>query len=799
MILRAQPWKPSAAGWAVLVSLVALGFPNVFVGALGAAPAPAGEWRFDDPTAPLMATTGADLLLEGGHTVIPGIAAGDGAVRVGIGSHYRCAHGIAANGAGALVNQFTFLFDFRIPRVGPWYCFFQTNEANQNDGDCFVRANDGALGVSQTGYSTAPAQPAAWQRLLVSVDNLAGVYDIYLDGERILDGTPQSVDGRFSLDSTVLFFADENGEDAPIDVTRIAVYDRALSAIDAAELGSVQVEDPSNAAPVMVPGVVGPGLVATGVPHSYAFAATDPDHELVQVLVDWDDGETSGWSDLVPSGALASHAHTFRFPGKYQLRALARDQRGKAGLWTEVGTVEVEGEPRVEFLTPPYLQNVGMNGITIMWESDIAMDAVVEFGPGGELDSAAHVVSTPSGAGTHIYKAVLADLQPGTAHGYRLRMAGANGPNAVFTTAPAGTPDFSFAVWADSQGSNHGAYAADPLEPTTSMMRHLAASGVSFAVGVGDLAENGGSYSDTRQYYLDRVARMLGGAIPWFVAWGNHDGGQNAVIRRFADMPSRERVGFDAGYGSFSFDYAGCHFICIDYASAMSDIRGWLESDLQSAASRNAKFTFLFVHVPPYCELWIDGNAVYRDELVPLLEAYGVDVCFSGHTHEYSRGYLNGVHYCITGGGSWLDIPEVLVHDWPHMTVGGHHPIPGVPQYGSDRGGGLINEYVRVDVTGDSFSVAMVGFEPDGSELGTLDMFASTPEQSPLVITSIRRIGSDVQLEWIGPPGPFQIQTLAAPGHGTWTDIGLALGAEVRSALVPLEAASGYLRIRLAR
>jgi hypothetical protein len=73
------------------------------------------------------------------------------------------------------------MFDFRIPRVGPWYCFFQTHESNLNDGDGFVRANDGLPGVGQTGYSTAHVHPGEWQRLLVSVDNPHRVYRLYTD------------------------------------------------------------------------------------------------------------------------------------------------------------------------------------------------------------------------------------------------------------------------------------------------------------------------------------------------------------------------------------------------------------------------------------------------------------------------------------------------------------------------------------------------------------------------------------------------------------------------------------------
>jgi hypothetical protein len=148
-----------------------------------------------------------------------------------------------------------------------------------------------------------------------------------------------------------------------------------------------------------------------------------------------------------------------------------------------------------------------------------------------------------------------------------------------------------------------------------------------------------------------------------------------------------------------------------------ADILQWLEGDLSAAAERNPKFTFLFVHVPPFCEIWIDGDAWLRTYLVPLLEKYGVDACFSGHTHEYERGSLRGTHYVITGGGSWLDLPEPYTVDWPHMTVGGFQSLGG----GIDKG--LVNEYVRVRVEGDLATVEMHAFQPDGSPLGILDSF----------------------------------------------------------------------------
>jgi hypothetical protein len=710
-------WQSRVAAGTAIAAFSAATFAGV--------PQPVGLWEFNHPQNLLTATIGRDLQLRGTHLAIAGTQAEDGAVRVGIGSYYVCEHGLVPPGQGAKVNRFSLLIDYRLPAIGPWYCFYQTDQANQNDGDCFVRANDGAIGVGQTGYSTARSRAGLWQRLIVSVDNALGVYRIYLDGDLILNGAAQPVDGRFSLGSTVLLFADENGEDAPLDVSQVAIYDVSLSNADAAELGAAVSGDSPNQTPAVVSAPATPRLAVTGQPAVYQFIATDADQEAVQARIDWGDGsDLSAWSGMIVSGQPITFSHIYRQPGVYSVLALARDARGKTSGWTEVQTVEVSGEPIVEFLTLPYLQNVKTNAITLMWELDTPVEAEVEYGLDAGYGARQPCVQQPSGFNTHIYKCVLTGLGTDRTYCYRTKVGGRPGLSGTFTTAPAGGADFAFAVWADSQGSNHGAYDADPLEPTKSMLRHMAANAIDLGIGVGDLAESGDSYSDTKQYYLDRVAGLLGRTVPWFAAWGNHDAGPGAVIRKFADLPSQDRPGFTSGYGSYSFDYAGCHFICLDNATRESDVLGWLEADLRSEANRNARFTFLFAHVPPYCELWIDGDTFYRSALVPLMEAYGVDVCFSGHTHEYSRGFRNGVYYCITGGGSWLDFPEVLVCEWDHMTVGGHHAIPGVFKPGPERGGGLVNEYVRVEVRADSFTATMIGFEPDGTEIGVLDRFS---------------------------------------------------------------------------
>lgn len=422
-----------------------------------------------------------------------------------------------------------------------------------------------------------------------------------------------------------------------------------------------------------------------------------------------------------------------------------------------------------DFLTPPYLQNVKTTGITILWELQDAVEAEVAYGTSTAYNATATAETLDSGANTTIYRAVLTDLEPGATYHYRVLANGAAlTGDRTFITAPAAPKPFTFTVWSDSQGQNAKANPEDPLEPTKAMMAHMAQR-ADIAVTSGDLAERGDTYEDTRRYYLDRVALYLGQTVPWFNAWGNHDAGRGAAIRLFADMPSKDRPGFDPGWGSFNFEYAGVHFVCIDYNTMHDDIGTWLEGVLDSDMNRNARFTFLFVHVPPYCELWIDGDQRLRETLVPLMTKYGVDACFSGHTHEYERGYLDGVHYIVTGSGSWLDHGEPIIKDWAHMYKGGVHHIEGFQH-------GLVNEYVEVAVGEDSWEATVHGFNPDGSYLRVIDTFGSTMPDTDgdgLLDDQETFLGSDpneADADGDGLPDPREVITVGSDPMNPDTD-----------------------------
>ncbi|MFZ5942406.1 MAG: fibronectin type III domain-containing protein [Bacteroidota bacterium] len=200
-------------------------------------PGPAGQWKFDDPSDLLKAEAGRGVPLElkGSHTAVDGPEMGNGAVQIGPGSWYVMKHRTAPNGGGSFVNEYSLLFDFMIPEKDIWHTFFQTNMDNSNDGDFFINPS-GNIGVAAVGYGSYETVPGEWYRLVISVKN-GSFFKCYLDGELFLSGTVQDIDGRFSLDSLLLVFADEDGEDGRINCAELAFWNRALSADEVENLG----------------------------------------------------------------------------------------------------------------------------------------------------------------------------------------------------------------------------------------------------------------------------------------------------------------------------------------------------------------------------------------------------------------------------------------------------------------------------------------------------------------------------------------------------------------------------------
>jgi len=200
-------------------------------------PGRTGWWKFDDVADMLKADIGSPLTLTGTQTSVPGPADGNLATQVSLGSYLTMTHGIAPNGGGDSVNEYTVQIDFSVPEIGKWHAFIQTNPANSGDADLFTKASDNTIGTAATGYSTNSVTADTWYRMVISVKN-GESFNVYLNGELWLNGTPQDVDGRWALVNELLLFADDDGDDATINCSELGVWNVALNAAQASELGN---------------------------------------------------------------------------------------------------------------------------------------------------------------------------------------------------------------------------------------------------------------------------------------------------------------------------------------------------------------------------------------------------------------------------------------------------------------------------------------------------------------------------------------------------------------------------------
>jgi len=88
---------------------------------------------------------------------------------------------------------------------------------------------------------------------------------------------------------------------------------------------------------------IGDSAVPSNAVRSFVSTATDPDGDGVAIRFSWGDGDTSDWSELVPSGDSVSASHTWSDTGTYNIRAQARDGEDAASAWSAGHAIRVLG------------------------------------------------------------------------------------------------------------------------------------------------------------------------------------------------------------------------------------------------------------------------------------------------------------------------------------------------------------------------------------------------------------------------------------------------------------------------
>ncbi|MBC8216188.1 MAG: metallophosphoesterase family protein [Candidatus Marinimicrobia bacterium] len=385
------------------------------------------------------------------------------------------------------------------------------------------------------------------------------------------------------------------------------------------------------------------------------------------------------------------------------------------------------------FLVPPYLQDVRTDGITIMWETVFPSQGQVVYGINNIIDQ---ITIDPHPA-TTMHEITLLGLEKNKTYSYRAISGNIASPIHTFHTKISKSQPFKFLVWGDNR--TYPEVHEDVVEMMAKENAHI-------AINVGDVVTTGANLSEWVDEYFYPL-RFLGGEVPTYISIGNHEYGgywDTRIVPPFEERVKHPTESTGSNEYWYSFDYGNTHFICLDPNKVSgpkskrippgSQQYKWLETALVNAQS-TSEWTVVFFHQPPYSECWsggpYDGENHLREEIVPLLEAYGVDIVFNGHTHDYERGLPhrpydpetgqgNNAAYVITGGGgSSLDNHKYT--EWEQIDVPDHPATPGSDT--TDEGKYYKFHYCLVEIDGAHLKFTARLMNEDGSDGGILDKF----------------------------------------------------------------------------
>src|SRR6185436_6569497 len=231
-----------------------------------------------------------------------------------------------------------------------------------------------------------------------------------------------------------------------------------------------------------------------------------------------------------------------------------------------------------------------------------------------------------------------------------------------FKTSPVPGTRRPFRFWVIGDAGTAGNGSPDRQESTRDAFYNYAATNgpADFWLMLGDNAYNSGLDAEYQRAVFDMYPATLRNLFLW-PAIGNHESDQSFTatdfpyLKIFSPPQNGEAGGVATGTRKYySFDYAHIHFICLDSMtsgrSTNSAMVQWLQADL---AQSTAEWTIVFFHHPPYTRGNHNSDAEtelieIRGNILPILEANGVDLVLSGHSHAWERSFLLHGHYGLS-------------------------------------------------------------------------------------------------------------------------------------------------------
>ncbi len=385
----------------------------------------------------------------------------------------------------------------------------------------------------------------------------------------------------------------------------------------------------------------------------------------------------------------------------------------------------------VSIVRGPYLQMGTHEGIVLRWRTDRSSDAVVRYG----LDPDDLPFEASDGRLVRDHEVVLSGLLPETRYVYTAgtstqTIAGVAGDLSFVTGPPPGArrPTRVWVIGDSGTADANAARVRDAYESFTGGRR------TDLWLMLGDNAYPDGTDGQYQSAVFDMYRDLLARSALW-PTLGNHDGHtadsttQSGPYYDIFTLPSAGQAGgLPSGTEAYySFDHANVHFICLESHETDRSPDGammtWLRED---AMSTTQDWTIAFWHHPPYSKGSHDSDrelqlVQMRESALPILEAAGVDLVLSGHSHSYERSFLLDGHYGLSS-----TLSPAMKRD------GGDGRLDGAGAYAKPSLGAAAHE-------GAVYVVAGSSGQTSGGSLDHPAMFLSLNTHGSLVLDVDRR------------------------------------------------------------
>ncbi|NOY43083.1 MAG: metallophosphoesterase family protein [Planctomycetes bacterium] len=259
-------------------------------------------------------------------------------------------------------------------------------------------------------------------------------------------------------------------------------------------------------------------------------------------------------------------------------------------------------------------------------------------------------------ANTYQYEALVAGLKPATRYYYAVydgeqQLAGGDKQHYFVTSPPAGS-DAKMRIWVVGD-SGTGDHIQRDVHLAMQEFTQETKRDLDLYLHVGDMAYGDGTDQQFQHHFFDMYQPTLRNVVCW-PTMGNHEGHTSRGISGFGPYydayvvpTAAEAGGLPSGTEAYySFDIADVHFICLDShdldRSPDGAMAKWLVADLEEA---QGDWLIAFWHHPPYTKGSHDSDREgqlieMRSHFMPILEAAGVDIVLTGHSHIYERSML---------------------------------------------------------------------------------------------------------------------------------------------------------------